>query len=499
VAEYHLGSRVRCPACLTQLTVVPNAGSSAEDDKVTGWPGDRVTEDRPVPVTLSPGHPVTLSSVRSLVGQIPVWAYLLGVVVTAAIAGTLLMVTDRGEQNPIADMRPAMPPMRMPEGEMSARGQRTMPATMPPPPPGRLLELGSLQIKPAVPLTAKIEEREERGDLVPAGSLAPWLAAAVAQPSGQPGLVLTASTDGRLRWYDAGDLHLLGSSRLERPAYHLVLDSERGVLYAICAPANRLYLDPMGERRTSAGDLCAYDVRTLLANTNPKRQPGEVPSGQEQLLQPTWQISLDTHILQMLRSPDGEFLYLLRTTPRGLDVQQVSTAKRSLGISLMLRAPVGAITLTPDGRALYATVPNSLMVIDLPALEIRGTYPMFGTASVVMAGTGGRVYLADRNRSCLLVLRPEKNEVLGHWKLPMAGALALAVSANGKRLYVSNSSVASNRIWSLDCAQEPTEPPVRAEVFTDQHGLIRGLSLLTPDDRFLINSAGRVFRVRAGA
>jgi CheY-like chemotaxis protein len=43
------------------LTTINHVLSRAEDDKATGWQGDKVTEDGQRPVTLSPGHPVTLS------------------------------------------------------------------------------------------------------------------------------------------------------------------------------------------------------------------------------------------------------------------------------------------------------------------------------------------------------------------------------------------------------------------------------------------------------
>src|SRR5260370_39223594 len=52
------------------LETIYQVMSRPTDDKVTGWQGDKVTEEPPAhPVTVSPGHLVTLSSLSILVAE----------------------------------------------------------------------------------------------------------------------------------------------------------------------------------------------------------------------------------------------------------------------------------------------------------------------------------------------------------------------------------------------------------------------------------------------
>jgi hypothetical protein len=326
-------------------------------------------------------------------------------------------------------------------------------------------------------------------DLEPTGSLDPWLAAAADRPAGRRGVVVTSSRDGQLRCYDAETLRLLGRCRLENPAFQLAVDSVRGILHAACAPPHDVRLSPLGERRIRSGDLYTFDIRDLATG---RLDPDHV-------LKPTWHMDLPARVLQVLRSAEDDGVYVLVSQQRGASVLRVSGERREIERSMLLRSATGVMALAAAtaerSPTLYVSMPGFLLAIDTARWEVRQGFQMPGAGSGMVVAPDRRLFVADSLRACVLAIDPEEGKVLGHWRFPMTGWLSLTLSPDRKRLYVGNTTIAANRIWSVDLTAPLTQPPVCGEAVTDDNGLIRGLSLVTPDDRWLINSAGRVFRL----
>src|SRR5262249_12325208 len=142
-------------------------------------------------------------------------------------------------------------------------------------------------------------------------------------------------------------------------------------------------------------------------------------------------------------------------------------------------------------------------LLDPVTLQLRSAHhieavrgPLTMGTSALLVDTEKRVYLADTARSAVLAFDPERGEMLGHWRLPLSGWLALTLSPSRKRLYVGNTTIAGNRNLGLDLGSRSLElPPVAENACSDEDGLIYGPSLITPDERFLLNSSGRVFRL----
>ena len=366
-----------------------------------------------------------------------------------------------------------------------------------PMPPGRdvrsfaglLAETPPPRVDPHLAIPTGIDARLELPDdgaleagLRPAGRLPAGLAFA---SDARRGLLFSAGADGILHWNDAETLRFAGSCRLPGAAYQLALDGERHLLYAaLCSPGT-LQLGPLGDRHVAGGDLHVFDLDRLLALApTATAQSSKV-------------IACGGHVWSMHLSPDRGALHYLAETRNDVRVVRVDLLGTDRPKTLEMRSGgAHALAPTPDGKALYGLAGGRLFAVDVADWSLRWSILAGGNILDLAAGPAGQLYLAERRHTLhLLVVDPETRRVVSRTDLGVEGRPYLRGSADGRRVYFSNSAVTSGRILAFEADEDAHETRLAAWARSDRTRLIRGGVRLSGDGRFLLTGAGQLFRV----
>ncbi len=183
----------------------------------------------------------------------------------------------------------------------------------------------------------------------------------------------------------------------------------------------------------------------------------------------------------------GRFVYVTNFGGASISVIDTTSGK----ITATIQTPQGphGLVASPDGKRLYVACLNgqALAVIDTTTNTLAQTIPLPDNAhpySVVSDTAGRYLYVTDNFLGRVLVLDTTRLEypaqaVVGGGKAGQQPVL-LAISPDGKRLYVTNSG---GNLSVLDIAAHPTQPALVATVPVGRspHGVA-----VTPDGRYII-------------
>ncbi|HME46645.1 YncE family protein [Mycobacterium sp.] len=125
-----------------------------------------------------------------------------------------------------------------------------------------------------------------------------------------------------------------------------------------------------------------------------------------------------------------------------------------LGNLAVSRGPIGDVAVHPDGHTLVATNygDNSVAVIDADTLALRALGILDGEA-VATAAAGGRVYVATTSPSydAVSVIDVDTETIVATYPLDLS-ITALAVSGDGRRIFVGRSGRAGSDLATVDTA-----------------------------------------------
>ena len=154
---------------------------------------------------------------------------------------------------------------------------------------------------------------------------------------------LLAYPGGKLRQISLPDMKVRQNYTLPNEPYRMVLDSKKGILYAMCTQFKGGQRGHFPRDLHGKGDLYCFDVSEILkgnipANTNlPAKQT--VPVG--------------GRVATLLLSPDGNWVYFLDVDNDRIGRVNTATAQVQ-GTIQGLDPTTEAMCLTPNGQTLYA-------------------------------------------------------------------------------------------------------------------------------------------------
>lgn len=135
-------------------------------------------------------------------------------------------------------------------------------------------------------------------------------------------------------------------------------------------------------------------------------------------------------------SLDGKQMYVANSKDGTVSIVDIAT-KTVIGNIDVGRTPA-SVAFSPDGTLLYVTIlsTSSLLVIDTDTQEVRATIPLSGDPeTVIVSPDGSRVYVADRARG-IYVIDAETNSILNIVDANIG--LQMVVSPDGDYLYFAN-------------------------------------------------------------
>ncbi|HWG46582.1 MAG TPA: hypothetical protein VN688_27720 [Gemmataceae bacterium] len=202
--------------------------------------------------------------------------------------------------------------------------------------------------------------------------------------------------------------------------------------------------------------------------------------------------------MELLASPDPRWLFYLARTEDGVHLGRIDVDRQCFDARRSLPAKTRAMTLTPDGKTLYAAGDRILFVIDPATLNVRRQVELNTDIYSLAADNENHVYLGTQgqwtnlSRWDLSGATPSSQQ----WFAKLHGRIYLKLAPDQNRLYVGTSSVISNHLDALLVRTHRGNAPYQIGIAaSDSHGLIRGEFFITPDGQFLLNRWGKVFRL----
>jgi hypothetical protein len=302
------------------------------------------------------------------------------------------------------------------------------------------------------------------------------------------GLILASTRGGMLHWVNAATCELHGSCRLDLPAYHLVIDPKRRILYTASSTPDALSVNRLGDRDQASGEVCAYDLNAILKGN--RSEP----------VRPSKRLSINAHLTALLLSANGEELYYLCETTRDTQLGRVATQKWTM--DKPLRQPSNgptALVPAPDEPILYALTASRIYTIDIRSWKVINRIGLAGPIHGLLVGKNRRVYLLEwRFGIQVQVIDLPTRKQLARWHLEADGRPYFRLSPDTRQLFVATSAVTTGRILMLDVSNpQNTQPIVKGHVSGDRQHLLRGGFFVTEDGRYVVSGAGVVFRVRS--
>jgi hypothetical protein len=324
-----------------------------------------------------------------------------------------------------------------------------------------------------------------RPSLALAGRISPWLAAAADTRARR---LLTCDSSSVLRWYDLATLRLLGSCRLDRPAYQMLVSPRHGALLTASAKDGALTVSLTGDVEHAIGDLHSYDLAALY-----KQPAGQPARAARSLL-------LDGLVTALVLAPGGQRAYYLSESGREAHIGEVEvgTLQRSRRPHSLRPAGSSMLALAPDAPLLYAISAGRVVTFDPGAWKETAMVQLGGSISGLLAGRGGRLYLADRRGPLtVLVLDMALRQPVARWQTDLEGRAYLLAGPAPDRVLVGTSAVYTGCVLDLDVAGEKANrPSVATSAAGDRDRLLRGPLFLTPGGDYLLTGSGLAFRAR---
>jgi hypothetical protein len=371
-----------------------------------------------------------------------------------------------------APRKPAAPPSNSPAPARSRRAMPTpvAPPSQPPPPPAvRLTQVAAFDM-----YTDAVISADSR-------------------------TALLAYPGSKLRYLDCTDFKFKATYRLPHEAYRLALDTDNGILYAVCMDSA-----PTGARAPrdlhAPGNLYAFDVRDVLTGKGPDNT----------LLTARYTVPIGGRVATLLFSRGGGWVYFLDVDHQRIG--RVDTARGRIDTTIEgLDATTECLCLSPNGKTLYAASHEGKFDYYFFG-PYRGTVQQIHAASFrvqksvklrihpidVQATDNGLVFLTQGSgQNCDLVL-VDMNTCDQHSRWTGThNSNRLGLSPDQKLLFISN--------WASSPASITADAvPTTILNQAQQAGSIWGLSAnfstrgelrVSPDGHFLLCDTGRAITI----
>jgi hypothetical protein len=314
---------------------------------------------------------------------------------------------------------------------------------------------------------------------------------------------------GVLRRYDLPNFQLRATYLMPRPATRAVYDAATRTLYCTTLAGNRVDQTIRDtERLVAFGDVEAYDFGAVLK--------GGVPDNE---LKPTFVVPGNGAKLTGLdRSPDGQWLYTVRTLPIGpatkprgwkASLVRIDVAQRKMLDPIDLPSPVLDLTLTADGKTIYlAEIPpdvggegpgaGKVDAVDTAAWRMDHNV-VFNAAVHDAAVAGPRLVcsLKSRNTAGLGSCVAAGGDELAYDLLPDPARPAgyLRLTADGKRLVTSARLGEGVEIYEVVDLFRKDGLKLLAKGNDAAKTPLGGHFYLSPDGRFAVFQSGAVVDV----
>jgi WD40 repeat protein len=314
------------------------------------------------------------------------------------------------------------------------------------------------------------------------------------------GGVLLTLPKGQMKHYSYPEFKLQATFKLAGTAYHPVLDSRQGLLYALVLSPK--VLNPPGR----GGDIVhVYEVKDILE--------GKADSAG---LKPVRTIPVNGFASRLVLSPEGDVLYFLkRKDVKKPKVVRVDAAKGEVLGHLMLAEGTDNLCLTRDGKTLYAIAhpgvhsptrlppyQGTVQQIEAESLKLQKSVTVPTDAFGVDATDDGVVFVSGGSgqKADITVLDMNADKpVVARWK-GFVSASCLRLSGDQKRLYVSSWRLSPGVVHSLRIPQklEGSESPLGSSWKGVGPPGVRGEVVVSADGLHLLCDAGCVLALKEG-
>ena len=145
-------------------------------------------------------------------------------------------------------------------------------------------------------------------------------------------------------------------------------------------------------------------------------------------------------------SPDGQFLYVGRSTSQKT-ISVFRTSDHALFTSINTKSSPDGLAISPDGRYLYVIDEhNNLSAIDIQNNSVVATISIRVSPELLaFSEDGAYLYAANSDESKLSIIQTSDNTLLKTIELGAQNIYGLAVSRDGKSLFISD----GNEVLSL--------------------------------------------------
>lgn len=169
--------------------------------------------------------------------------------------------------------------------------------------------------------------------------------------------------------------------------------------------------------------LPASSLSVIDASSNTVIKTGEEPK---------------TEYVDVLASPDGTSVYLSTNSWTGIAVLDAATGnlKRTIALPTDNKIP-NHIALSPKGRYIYLTYDDRTLVYDVIDNKARGKIDYVGDGAAVFS-QDGYAYVASKSLGIIVPIDQATRQPLYDRAIYVSGPGDMAVSPDGKRLYVFN-------------------------------------------------------------
>jgi WD40 repeat protein len=225
----------------------------------------------------------------------------------------------------------------------------------------------------------------------------------------------------------------------------------------------------------------------------------ELPTVKE--LRPSRIIPTSRAIHSLTLSPNGRWLYFLGVNG-GSYLERIDTQSGELGRKpIALSDGMQALTMTPDGKTLFAFKPGeretNIQSVLAPKWAIEKTFSVPFGGYDLAADDRGRLYLSGDSRDYAeIAVADMRGTVLSRWGGIWTRSL-LRLSADQKRLYIATQGVTPGSIDGLVLPLRLEDKPAIYRSPARNDKALGGDFLVTPDGRYLIARNGPVLKSAA--
>lgn len=342
----------------------------------------------------------------------------------------------------------------------------------------------ALSLDLSAPLEVRLTDKETRAG--PPFELLGKIPAHVASAfDAATGWLFVATRDGGLYWYDPQTWQMVGWCALEQPAYQMVVDAQRRLLYVACCSSEALKVGLLGDREEASGDVCVYDLSGAA-----KLVPGAP-------LAPSRRFPLDGQVVNLHLSPTGEQLLFLAECKTDVQLLRLDTRewKRDQHLSFKL-APPTALFLNADLSRAYVLAGARCLIVDLASWKVLDTVVIGSGVQSLLVDKLGRLYILEgRVHSVISVVDLANRKLLARWNMEIEGRPYFRLDRTGTHMYVATSAVTTGRLWRIDVSAPAIDSPkLTGHAISNRASLLRGGIQLLGTEPYVVTGSGHVFR-----